>query len=254
MSLLRRNPVQLVYGINPLLELLKSKGTIVKQLVVASGKRGGHISEILDIASKAGIPVEFRDKAFLDRKTEGGVHQGIIGFTEEFSYASVDDIIANRHGEAKKDVILLLDGITDPHNLGSLIRTAHCFGINGVIIPKDRSASVTATTMKTSSGAAGYIPIAMEVNLAQTIQYLQSRGFWIYGAAAGEGQSVHRLNNDEEHVVVVMGSEGKGIRPLIKKKCDFFVSVPMKGKMDSLNVSVAAGIILYEISRVRDEA
>jgi 23S rRNA (guanosine2251-2'-O)-methyltransferase len=245
--------VRLVYGINALLEVMKSKSSMVKQVVIASGKRGGRIPEILDIAKKSGIPVEFRDKAFLDSQTEGSLHQGVIGFTEEFSYASIDDIIANRHSESKKDVILLLDGITDPQNLGSLIRTAYCFGINGVIIPKDRSASVTATTMKTSSGAAGHLPVAMEVNLVQAIQYLQSRGFWIYGAEAREGQSVQPLD-DETHVVLVMGSEGRGIRPLIKKQCDFLISVPMKGNMDSLNVSVAAGVILYEILRVKSES
>jgi 23S rRNA (guanosine2251-2'-O)-methyltransferase len=245
--------MQLIYGINPLLEGLRGRGRTIKKVVIASGKGGNPIREILDLAGKAGIPVEFRDRDFLDRQSGGRTHQGVIGFIEDFAYVSVDDIIANRHRESKKDLILILDGVTDPQNLGSLIRTAHCFGANGVIIPKNRSASVTATVMKTSSGTAGLTPIAMEANLSQTIEYLQSRSFWVYGAAAKEGLNIHTLDYGE-HVAVVMGSEGQGIRSLIRRKCDFLVSIPMKGKIDSLNVSVAAGIILYEISRVWDKS
>jgi 23S rRNA (guanosine2251-2'-O)-methyltransferase len=240
--------VRLIYGINPLLEALKGNDRVVKTLVVATGRGGEPIRKILNLAKIAGIPVEFKDRDYLDKQTGGRSHQGVIGFSEEFAYTSVDDIIANRHGESKNDLILVLDGITDPQNLGSLIRTAHCFGANGVIIPKDRSASVTAAVIKVSAGAAGYIPIAMEVNLSQTIEYLKGKGFWIYGADAEKGQNMKTMDYGE-HVVVVMGSEGKGIRPLISKKCDFSISIPMKGKIDSLNVSVAAGIILYEISR-----
>jgi 23S rRNA (guanosine2251-2'-O)-methyltransferase len=241
--------VQLIYGINPLLEGLKGRSRTIKKIIVASGRGGDSIRKILDLAKKTGIPVEFRDRAFLDRQSGGKTHQGVIGFSEEFAYVTVDDIIANRHRKSKRDLILILDGVTDPQNLGSMIRTAHCFGANGVIIPKDRSASVTATVMKASSGAAGLTPIDMEVNLSQTIEYLQDRGFWIYGADAEMGRNVHTLDYGE-HVAIVMGSEGKGIRPLIKKKCDFLVSVSIMGEIDSLNVSVAAGIILYEISTV----
>jgi len=245
--------MQLVYGINPLLEVLKGNDRSIKQIIIASEKRGDQIQAILNLARKSGVPVEFREKTFLDKRSGGKIHQGVIGLAEDFAYAGMDDIIVNRHRDSKKDIILLLDGITDPQNLGSLIRTAHCFGVNGVVIPRDRSASVTATAMKVSSGAAGYTPVAMEINLVKTIEDLQDRGFWIYGADAEEGQNVHTLDYGE-HVAVVMGSEGKGIRPLVKKKCDFLVSIPMKGRIDSLNVSVAAGIILYEISGVWDES
>jgi 23S rRNA (guanosine2251-2'-O)-methyltransferase len=242
-----------IYGINPLLEVLKGHDRIIRKLVIAAGRKGETIRKIQDLARKMGIPIEFKDRDYLHRQTGGKNHQGIIGFCEDFAYVSVDDVIANRHRDFKHDLILILDGITDPQNLGSLIRTAHCFGANGVIIPKDRSASVTAAVMKASSGTAGDTPIAMEVNLSNTIEHLKGKGFWIYGTDAGNGQNIH-TQDYRGHIAVVMGSEGKGIRPLIRKKCDFLLSIPMKGKIDSLNVSVAAGIILHEILRVWDES
>jgi len=240
--------VQVIYGINPLLEILKGHDRIIRKLVIASGKKGDSIRKILYLAKMNGIPVEFRDRDYLDRQTGGKNHQGVVGFSEDFAYVTVDDIIAHRHGEFKNNLILILDGITDPQNLGSLIRTAHCFGANGVIIPKDRSASITASVMKASSGAAGYTPVAVEINLSNTIAYLKAQGFWIYGADAEKGQNMRTIDY-MENIAVVMGNEGKGIRPLIRKKCDFLLSVPMRGKIDSLNVSVAAGIILHEIVR-----
>ncbi len=246
--------MQVIYGINPLLEVLKEHGNVIKKLVIASGKGEDSIREILDLAKRARIPVEFKDRDYLDRQAGGKSHQGVIGFGKDFAYVTVDDIIANRHAEFRNNLILILDGITDPQNLGSLIRTAHCFGANGVIIPKDRSASITATVMKASSGAAGYTPVAMEVNLSNTIGYLKDKGFWIYGADAEKGRDMRSMDYMQRHIAVVMGSEGKGIRPLIRKKCDFLVSVTMKGKIDSLNVSVAAGIILHEIVRVWSES
>jgi 23S rRNA (guanosine2251-2'-O)-methyltransferase len=171
-----------------------------------------------------------------------------LGLCETFDYSSVDDIIANRRDDFKKNLILILDSITDPQNLGSLIRTAHCCGANGVIIPENRSASVTASVMKASAGAAHHIPVAVVVNLSNTLLYLKEKGFWIYGTDPVSGKYVSTLDY-EGHIGLVMGSEGKGMRPLIKKKCDFLLSIPIMGKIDSLNVSVAAGIILYEILR-----
>ena len=241
--------MQVIYGIHPLLEVLQGRNHIIKKIAVASGRGGESIERILSLAKMNGIPVEVKDREYFNRQAGEKIHQGVMGFCDDFAYGGVDNIIANRHTALEYNVILILDGITDPQNMGSLIRTAHCFGVNGVIIPKDRSASVTAAVMKASSGAAGHIPIAMEVNLANTIEYLKSKGFWVYGADADQGQSIHSLDF-RGHVALVMGSEGKGIRPLIRKKCDFLVSVPMRGKIDSLNVSVAAGIILHEILKV----
>ena len=245
--------MQVIYGINPVFEILKGNDRPIIQLMVAKGRGGEPIQKILNLAREKRIPVDFIDREYLDIKTGCKAHQGVAGFCEEFAYASMDDVIANRHRDFKNNVILILDGITDPQNLGSLIRTAHCFGINGVLIPKDRSASITASVIKSSSGTAQYTPVAMEVNLSNAIEYLKAKGFWIYGTDAASGQNIHTVDYKGD-IAVVMGSEGKGIRPLIKKKCDFLLSVPIRGKIDSLNVSVAAGIILHEILRTWDKS
>ena len=144
------------------------------------------------------------------------------------------------------DLILILDGILDPQNLGSIIRSAHCLGANGVVIPADRAASVTPAVMKASAGSAEYLPIARVTNVSRTIDYLKDRGFWVFGAEAHGGQDI-REHNFNVPAVLVMGSEDRGIRPLVKRKCDFLVTIPMAGKFDSFNVAVAAGIIQYAI-------
>ena len=238
--------MQVIYGINPLREALKVHGMVIKKLVIATGRGGEPIRTIIELAKNTGVPVEYKDRDYLDKQTGKKSHQGVIGLCDDFTYVRVDDVIANRHRDFKHDLILILDGITDPQNLGSMIRTAYCFGANGLIIPKDRSAHVTAAVLKASSGTAGYIPVAMEVNLSSTIEYLKGKGFWIYGADAVNGQNIHAPDYRGQ-IAVVMCSEGKGIRPLIRKKCDFLLSIPMRGEIDSLNVSVAAGIILHEI-------
>jgi 23S rRNA (guanosine2251-2'-O)-methyltransferase len=240
--------VQVIFGINPLLEDLRSQTGRVSKIVVAQGRGGEAVEKILSLAKQKGIHIEFRERSFLDRKAGQGSHQGIIGFCDPFAYATVADIITNRHPDFKYNLILILDGITDPQNLGTLIRTAHCCGANGVIIPENRSASVTGTVIKASAGAANHTPIARVVNLSNAIDYLKEQGFWIYGTDPAAGKDFGSFEYDG-HIGLVMGSEGTGMRPLIRRKCDFRLSIPTKGKIDSLNVSVAAGIILYEILR-----
>ncbi len=153
---------------------------------------------------------------------------------------------------SRYSLVILLDSITDPQNLGSIIRTAHCCGANGVIIPENRSASVTASVAKASAGAVYCLPTAMVVNMVRTIEYLKEKGFWIYGAAAESEVSIHAPDYEGD-IGLVLGSEGKGIRPLIRRKCDFLISIPMRGQVASLNVSVAAGIIIHEIFRKRGD-
>jgi 23S rRNA (guanosine2251-2'-O)-methyltransferase len=240
--------VQLIFGINPLLEALKSRDLRIKKIVIAENRGGDALRKIVNLAKQRGIPLEFRERSTLDRLTHQKNHQGFVGICESFEYVSVDDVIANCSSGLKYNLILILDSIMDPQNLGSLIRTAHCFGANGVIIPENRSAAVTASVMKASAGAAHHLPVAMVVNISQTIEYLKEKDFWIYGADPVSGGHIS-VYNYENHVCLVMGSEGRGIRPLIKKKCDFLLSIPITGKVDSLNVSVAAGIILYEMLR-----
>lgn len=240
--------MEVIFGINPLMEALKRNGEKVKKIIIARGRGGQPLKKILSLAEKKGVPVEFEDKRVLDREAERGAHQGVIGYYSAFRYAEISEIIANRHEGFAHSVILILDGITDPQNLGSLIRTAHCYGVNGVIIPERRSASVNAAVVKSSAGAVLHTPVAKVVNLSDTIEYLKQRGFWIYGADPASGKEITQLDYDN-HVCLVMGSEGKGIRPLIKEKCDFLISIPMRGMVGSLNVSVAAGIILHEMLR-----
>jgi len=240
--------VQVIFGINPLLEALKSHNGRIRKIVIAKGRGGAIVQRIMNLAEQNDIPVEFRERGYLDRQAGQKIHQGVIGFQKTFKYVDVDDVIANRHVGFNSNLILILDGIMDPQNLGSLIRTAHCCGVNGVIIPENRSAAVTAAVVKASAGAVCHTPVAMVVNLSNTIDYLKEKGFWIYGTDPASGKKINSFDYKGD-IGLVMGSEGRGIRPLIKKKCDFFLSIPVVGKIDSLNVSVAAGIILYEILR-----
>ena len=240
--------MQVIYGINPLLEVVLSHPAMLEKIFVAEGRGGEAVQKILKLAADHQIPVECSGRDRLEKLAPRCVHQGIVGLCREHTYATVDEVIAHRHEKSKYDLVILLDSVTDPQNLGSIIRTAHCCGANGVIIPENRAASVTASVAKASAGAFQYLPVAMVVNLVRTIEYLKEREFWIYGADA-EAQSDIRMPDYEGHIALVMGSEGRGIRPLIRKNCDFLVSIPMRGRVASLNVSVAAGVILFEILR-----
>jgi len=238
--------MEVVYGINPIKILLSQQETPLKKIIIADGRSGSSVKEIVDGARQKKIPVEWRERQYLDELTGRTEHQGIIGLRDPFAYADLDDLLKNRDPHLSHDLILILDGILDPQNLGSIIRSAHCLGANGVVIPTDRAASVTPAVIKASAGSAEQLPVARVTNLSQTIDYLKDKGFWIYGADA-HGAGNIREQNFSGPVVLVMGSEAKGLRPLVKKKCDFLVSIPMAGNFDSFNVAVAAGIIQYEI-------
>ncbi len=238
--------MEVVYGINPIKILLAQEASPLKKIIIADGRGGSSAKEIMDAARQKKIPVERRERQYLDELTGGTDHQGMVGFRDSFVYAELDDLLKNRNPHLSQDLILMLDSILDPQNLGSIIRSAHCLGANGVVIPTDRAASVTPAVIKVSAGSAEQLPIARVTNLSQTIDYLKDKGFWIYGADAEGGKSI-REQNFSGPVVLVLGSEAKGIRPLVKKKCDFLVTIPMAGNFDSFNVAVAAGIIQYEI-------
>jgi len=239
--------MQVIYGVHPVLEALKeSGGRIEKVFLTREGKRGG-IREIVELASRRKIPVVFTDREHLNATAGTQYHQGVICICEGYRYVDIDEILAGRPSQ-KNVLFLILDSITDPQNLGSLIRTALCFGAAGLIIPENRSASVTPSVIKASAGAALHLPIARVVNISRTIDRLKEEGFWIYGADVGGGEEIQTPDYSNQ-TALVLGSEGKGIRPLVRKKCDFLVSIPMTGTIDSLNVSVAGGILLYEITR-----
>lgn len=238
--------MQVIYGVHPVTEALKDGTRIEKVCLAREGRKSG-IREIEELASKKEIPVIFTGKEHLNTVTGTRHHQGVICICEEYRYATIEEILAGCTSQTNV-LLIILDGITDPQNLGSLIRTALCFGAAGLFIPENRAASVTPSVIKASAGAALHLPIARVVNIARTIDRLKEERFWIYGSDAGCGKELSTLDYNS-HVGLVMGGEEKGIRPLVKKKCDILVSIPMTGIIDSLNVSVAGGIILYEITR-----
>jgi 23S rRNA (guanosine2251-2'-O)-methyltransferase len=238
--------MEAIYGINPIRILLQQKEKALEKMVVASGRSGAAIAEILEIARQKSIPLEYQSRQYLDELTGSKDHQGVVGLRKSFVYADLDVLIKNRNKNFQHDLILILDSIMDPQNLGSIIRTTHCLGANGVVIPTDRAASVTAAVIKASAGSAEQIPIARVTNLAQTIDYLKDKGFWVFGAEAHGGSSFKELDFNCP-VALILGGEAKGIRPLLKKKCDFLLTIPLAGNFDSLNVAVATGIVQYEI-------
>ncbi len=239
----------LIYGVNPVLEALR-EGTSIEKLVVARGRTGEDLQSILDAARKKRVPCEFRERPELDRLA-GGKSQGVAAFCKPYKYSDIADILSGKSRYQKKyKLLVLLDSISDPQNLGAVIRTSYVFGADGVVIPERRASPVTPVAIKASAGSAHHIPVSRVVNLAQTIDELKKEGFWIYGAAAAAGRDFAEFDYSG-NIALVLGSEGEGMRGLVEKKCDFLVSIPMVGDIDSLNVSVAAGIILQEIARKR---
>ena len=244
----RKKTPFLIYGINPLWEAIKNNPREILRVAVTPGKRGEQIVKVLAEVSRFCIPIVEVERAKLDRLTGFGVHQGIVGTIRPYDYVDLEEILQQDQGSLNGQIVVILDGITDPQNLGAIIRTAHCFGAAGVIIPRDRSASVTPAVVKASSGAVRHLRVAMVANLSRTIDVLKENGFWIYGTEAGVGLDPRSVPFDGK-VALVMGSEGRGLRDLIRKKCDFLLTIPMIGKVSSLNVSVAAGIVMHDIFR-----
>lgn len=244
--------MEVIYGINPIKVLLRQQETVLEKIVVASGRGGSSIKEIIDLARQNKISIEFQQRKYLDELAGSPDHQGIIGLRRAFVYADLDIIITKRSKSYNFDLILVLDSIMDPQNLGSIIRTAYCLGANGIVIPEDRAAQITAAVIKASAGSAEQLPIARVINLAQTLNYLKDKGFWVFGAEAHGGSNLKEMDFNCP-VVLVLGGESKGIRPLVKKKCDFLLTIPMAGSFDSLNVATAAGIIQYEILSQRSQ-
>ena len=242
--------MEVIYGINPIKVLLQQQKTGLEKMFIATGRSGSSVREIIKAARQKNIPVEYQTRRYLDELVGNTNHQGVAGMRPEFIYSALDDLVINRSASFSFSLLLILDSIMDPQNLGSIIRTSYCLGANGVVIPVDRAAPVTAAVIKTSAGSAQQMPIARVANLSQTIDYLKENKFWIFGADAHEGRNLQEMDFNCD-VALVLGGEAKGIRPLVKKKCDFLFSIPQLRSFDSLNVSVAAGIVHYEIFRQR---
>lgn len=244
-------PEGVIVGRNAVLELLKS-GRSIDKLLVKEGELEGSAKLIVAEAAARGIPVVHTERAGLDRICGGLNHQGVIAYAAAKEYVSIDDILATAAERGEPPFVLVLDGIEDPYNLGAIIRTAECAGVHGVIIPKRRSATLSAAVEKTSAGALEYMAIARVPNLTAAVEELKEKGLWVYAAEAG-GQPLHSTSMTGP-VAVVMGGEGTGVSQLLRSKCDFTVSVPLCGRINSLNVSAAAAMVLYEVRNQRDDA
>lgn len=237
-----------IEGRNPILEALRSNRTIEK-ILVARGNVEGSIREIIGKARDKGVVIQEVDRQRLDDISESGAHQGIIAYVTPYEYVEVEDLLKRGKEKGEPPFLVILDEITDPHNLGAIIRTAECCGAHGVIIPKRRSAGLTPATVKASAGAVEYLPIAKVTNISNTLENLKKQGLWIAGADP-EGNS-YTGQDLTGPIALVIGSEGRGIGRMIKEKCDFLVRIPVKGKIESLNASVAAGVLMYEVVRQR---
>lgn len=235
-------------GRNAVLEAFRS-GKAVDKLFVLERCEDGPVRTILREAKKHDTMVKFVKKERLDQISETGKHQGVIAMTAAYTYAEVDDILEAAREKGEPPFILLLDNIEDPHNLGAIIRTANLAGAHGVIIPKNRAVGLTATVARTSAGALNYTPVAKVTNLARTIEELKKQGMWFVCADMG-GTQMYDLDL-KGSIGLVIGNEGEGVSKLVREKCDFIASIPMHGDIDSLNASVAAGVLAYEIVRQR---
>jgi 23S rRNA (guanosine2251-2'-O)-methyltransferase len=239
---------EIIYGINPVIEALKADRLTINKILVAEGKEASFLKMAQQLARERGVPIHRCRREFLDREAGSETHQGVLGYLSGASYASWEDVERRIAQTLGHSLVLVLDSIEDPQNLGSLIRTAESCGVQGVLIPKDRAVGLTPTVVKASAGAVAHIPIVRVTNLAQAIDDLKKQGFWVVGTDAHGGKSLYEMKFDM-NVALVIGSEGKGIRPLLLKKCDFTVSIPMRGKITSLNTAIAGAVILYEILR-----
>ena len=237
-----------IEGRNAVLEAFRS-GRPIDKLFVLDGCQDGPVRTIVREAKKHDTIVHFVEKERLDQLSETKKHQGVIASVAAYEYAEVEDMLKLAEEKGEPPFLFLLDGIEDPHNLGAIIRTANLAGAHGVIIPKRRAVGLTATVARTSAGALNYTPVAKVTNMAATIEDLKKRGIWFVCADMG-GESMYRLNLTGP-IGLVIGNEGEGVSRLVKEKCDMIASIPMKGHIDSLNASVATGVLAYEIVRQR---
>lgn len=238
---------ELIFGVNPVKESLQgTRGAF--NLYVQVSATDHRVEKIIRLAEERGVPVHRREKLDLTKMCASSHHQGIALEVEPFRYADLDDLLATIGQSGAAGFLLVLDGILDPHNLGALIRTAACAGANGVIIPRDRACGVTATVEKASAGAVEILPVVQVTNIAQTLEMLKRLGYWTYGLASEVSPSLYG-QKFSGNTVLVIGGEGEGLRPLVRKQCDVVMAIPQYGGVSSLNASVAGGIALFEMAR-----
>jgi 23S rRNA (guanosine2251-2'-O)-methyltransferase len=240
--------MNVIYGMNSVAEALKARGKAFQWVGVAKERHDLRLQRVIEECRRISIPVRFLPRVELDRMAGTGAHQGVVAVTSAKQYSDLDDVLAAKRGQFS--LVVVLDGVEDPHNLGAVLRTADAAGADGVVIPERRAAGITGTVAKASAGASEHLPVAKVTNISRTLEDLKSKGLWIAGLDERGPQSYDKVDYKMD-CAIVLGAEGKGLHDLVKRKCDFLVSIPMLGKVPSLNVSVAAGVMLYEVARQR---
>ncbi len=240
--------MNVLYGINTVSEALKARGRAFEWVGVAKERNDIRLQRIIAECRKAGVPVRVLPRVELDRMSVNGAHQGVVAVTSGKQYTDLDDLVASRRGE--HSLIVVLDGVEDPHNLGAILRTADAAGADGVVIPERRAVGVTGTVAKASAGASEHLPVAKVTNISRAMEELKTKDLWIVGLDE-RGEQTYDAIDYKMHCAIVLGAEGKGLHDLVRRHCDFLVSIPMLGQVPSLNVSVAAGVVLYEVVRQR---
>ncbi len=241
---------QVIYGIHPVEEVLKAFRPQIEKIFIGAEKPGPAVQKIIDLAAEKRVATILTSGKHLDQMAGGGAHQNVVAVVREIPFTPLEEMLSRWKEGGTKALFLILDGIQDPQNLGAIIRTASASGVHGIVIPKDRAVGITPAVVKASAGAAAIMPMARVVNISNTIEAFKKEGIWIYGAAGEARDLIFRLDFNVD-LAVVIGAEGKGIRPLVKRNCDRLFSIPMKGPISSFNASVSAGMILYEVMRQR---
>jgi 23S rRNA (guanosine2251-2'-O)-methyltransferase len=241
----------IIYGKNPVIEALLGMPSQVEEVLISQEGKGERYSEIIKLARENKVKISFLPQKALSKISDTPGHQGVLARIRDYEYAPLDQILGRAKGKGEKPLLLILDHIEDPQNLGAMIRTVNVLGAHGVVIPKDRSASVTPAVIKASAGATSFIPVARVINIVSVMKELKKNGLWIVGADQSAPKAVFEENLGKLDLALVIGSEGKGLGRLVREECDFLVSIPGVGEVSSLNASVAAGIIIYEVMRQR---
>jgi 23S rRNA (guanosine2251-2'-O)-methyltransferase len=237
-----------IYGINAVAEALKARGRAFQWVGVARERHDLRLQRVVEECRRQGVAVRFLSRAELEDMAGNNAHQGVVAVTSAKQYSGLDDVVDGKRGHYS--LVVVLDGVEDPHNLGAVLRTADAAGADGVVIPERRAAGVTAIVTKASAGASEHLPIARVTNVSRTLEELKAKNLWIVGLDERGRESYDSLDYNMD-CAIVLGAEGKGVHELVRRKCDHLVSIPMLGKVSSLNVSVAAGVVLYEIVRQR---
>lgn len=240
--------MEVIYGVHAVEEALNARGRSFEYVAVARDRHDAKVQRIIDSCRSAGVAVRFEGREHLNRLAKSASHQGVVAVTAQKKYDDLDEILARKRGS--HTFVVVLDGVEDPHNLGAILRTADAAGVDGIVLPERRAVGVTSTVVKASAGASEHVPVAKVTNVSRTIEELKSRNIWVVGLDE-RGAQVYDKVDYRMDCAIVLGAEGHGLHELVRKKCDYLVSIPMLGKVPSLNVSVAGAIVMYEVARQR---